>query len=150
MSEPPIDPITYLVYLEDDAIPLQGNATFGNHLDNDIVVAGEDVLDFHLRIEVGERGPVAIPLGEATMTVNGEERSLPLPLGVGDTLSIGQSVMQLGMEVERASLIDGWSLVSSEGMHCAALQADVLVGRSADAAQRKLARSREHQVRRAV
>ena len=49
--------LTYLFYIDDDVVPLQGNLTLGNHLDNDIVIAGEDVADFHVRVSVSGRDP---------------------------------------------------------------------------------------------
>ena len=61
-----MDELSYLLHYDDDSIPLEANMTVGNHLDNDIMVPGEDVADFHLRIEMTDRGPVFIPLGEAT------------------------------------------------------------------------------------
>ena len=92
--------ISYLLYWEDDTIPIEGNMTFGNHLDNDIVVPGEDVADFHARIDLSDRGPVVIPLGDATVNVNGQERASPVQLIPGDTVGIGQAMLQVGIEVE--------------------------------------------------
>ncbi len=92
--------ISYLLYWDDDTIPINGNMTFGNHLDNDIVVPGEDVADFHARVDLSERGPVVIPLGDATVSVNGQERASPVQLIIGDTVGIGQEMLQVGIEVE--------------------------------------------------
>ena len=92
--------ISYLLYWDDDTIPINGNMTFGNHLDNDIVVPGEDVADFHARVDLSERGPVVIPLGDATVSVNGQERASPVQLIIGDTVGIGQEMLQVGIEVD--------------------------------------------------
>ena len=41
--------------------PVQGNLTLGRHLDNDVIVPGEDVLDYHVRLELSARGLVVHP-----------------------------------------------------------------------------------------
>lgn len=104
--------ISYLLYWDDDTIPIEGNMTFGNHLENDIVVPGEDVADFHARIDLSDRGPVVIPLGPSTVSVNGRERAAPLQLIIGDVVGIGQATMQIGIEVEANSPteVDQWFL----------------------------------------
>ena len=113
---PPLECLSYLIYFDDDAIPLEQSMTFGNHLDNDVVVAGEDVGDFHVRMELTDRGPVAIPLGEATCNVNGAEFAQPIRLVIGDTLCIGQATMQVGVEIEmRGDEPTQWFLVDDEG-----------------------------------
>ena len=58
---PQVSDLEYILVLEGEQIPLGGSVTLGRHLDNDLVLAGEDVLDYHLRIEVGVRGPQAFP-----------------------------------------------------------------------------------------
>ena len=39
------------IELDEEQIPLEASLTIGRQLDNDLVIAGEDVLDFHLRLE---------------------------------------------------------------------------------------------------
>ncbi len=51
--------------------------TVGRHLDNDLVIAGEDVRDFHVRIEITERGPRVIVLEGATAYVDESDRKAP-------------------------------------------------------------------------
>ena len=129
-----MDHIAYLLHWDDDAIPLDGSVTLGNHLDNDIVVAGEDVGDYHLRIEVNDRGPVAIPLVNATVTINGREADKPVQLMLGDQLSIGQEVMQIGVELQAENpQIEGWYLVPSDAGDEVPIRGDVSIGRSQDA-----------------
>ncbi|MEM7080122.1 MAG: FHA domain-containing protein [Pseudomonadota bacterium] len=126
--------LTYLLYLDDDTLPLAHAMTLGNHLDNDLVVAGEDVSDFHIRFEVSERGPVAIPLASATVNVNGVETANPVQLIVGDTLSVGSQTMQIGFEVETAASVPvtGWLLVAADGTEYP-LQGHVTLGRASSA-----------------
>ena len=128
-----IDPgLSYLLYWDDDAIPITGNMTFGNHLDNDIIVGGEDVNDFHARVDLTERGPVVIPLGNSTLSVNGQERSKPLQLIIGDVIGIGQATMQIGVEVESRSVSEAahWTLHSDDGASDYPIQGELIVGRA--------------------
>ena len=121
--------VGYLLYWDDDAIPIDGNMTLGNHLDNDVVVPGEDVQDFHVRIDLSERGPVAIPLGDATVNVNGREQASPVQVIIGDVLSIGQVTMQIGVEVEQDQEVDTWALHADEGEHVFDVIGELSVGR---------------------
>ena len=104
------DDVAYLLYWDDDAIPIVGNMTLGNHLDSDLMVAGEDVSDFHARVDLSSRGPVVIPLGDSTVNVNGHETGSPTQLVVGDVLGIGQVTMQIGFEMEQLPEADNWTL----------------------------------------
>ena len=103
--------------------------TLGNHLDNDIVIAGEDVNDFHLRFELTDRGPVLIPLSNATANVNGHEIDRPLRLIIGDVLSVGQDTMQVGVEVESMDAPDRWLLAAEDGSSVE-ISGEVSIGRS--------------------
>lgn len=109
------DTITYLLYVDDDAIPLASSMTLGNHLDNEVMVPGEDVADFHLRVEVTPRGPVFIPLGQATFNINGVETDQPLRAMIGDVLGVGQTTIQVGFEVEQRDGEKTWFLVATDG-----------------------------------
>ena len=91
--------LAYLLYWDDDAIPIDGSMTLGNHLDNDIIVPGEDVNDFHARLDISDRGPVVIPLGSSTISVNGQEYIKPVQIMLGDVLGSGQATMQIGIEI---------------------------------------------------
>lgn len=84
--------------------------TIGRHLDNDLMVAGEDVLDFHLRLEPTDRGARAFPLGEASLIVNGEDRADPVDLVPGDMLTIGVSEIWIGAEPQGRPQADEWWL----------------------------------------
>lgn len=121
---------SYLLYLDDDAIPIDGSMTLGNHLENDVIVPGEDVLDFHLRLEMRNRGPVAIPLGNATVSVNGTEIVDEQPLMLGDVIGIGQVTAQIGVEIEVSADVDSWWLEASNENLRYRIEAEVSVGRS--------------------
>lgn len=133
MSAAPSD-VTYLISIDDDQIPLSANVTIGNQLDNDIVVAGEDVADFHLRVEVTERGPVLIPLGDATVNVNGQETDKPVQVIIGDVIGVGSSTLQIGYELEsEAPRIDNWALSASSDGAMTSINGELTVGRHVDA-----------------
>ena len=125
--------LAYLIYWDDDRVPLEPSMTVGSNLENDLVVAGEDVAEFHLRIEVNDRGPLIIPLNNATVTLNGRELAQPHTVVPGDTLGVGQCVMQIGTEVERASEFYAWRIESTEGSLSVPLRGEVIVGRQEDA-----------------
>ncbi len=124
--------LSYTLQHEGDSIPVAGNLTLGRHIDNDIVIAGEDVLDFHLRIELNERGPQVIPLGNSNFTVNGQELDHAVGLIVGDLLGIGSETLVIGVERELASTIRGWRLVADESGRTTEIGTDLLVGRHPD------------------
>ena len=111
-----METLTYLLYIEDDVIPLEGSLTLGNHLDNDVIIAGEDVADFHLRVAVSERGPELIPLGQATVNVNGYEHGEPVRVIIGDVIGVGAETIQVGVEEEISEFrVDAWQLVPEAG-----------------------------------
>ena len=122
--------IGYLIYLDDDTIPLAASLTMGKHLDNDIVIPGEDVSDYHLRVELSERGPVFIPLGESTINVNGHEHARPIQVIIGDVIGVGQTTLQVSVEQEHAPEADRWSLHASDGALHIDLAGDLTVGRT--------------------
>lgn len=124
--------LTYLLRFDDEVLPLSGNMTIGRHLDCDAMVAGEDVLDYHLRIEVDERGPTAYPLQDATFSVNGTERAAPLGLVVGDTLGVGSMMLQIGVERETAAEAEEWWLYEEFGDDVVRIDRDLLIGRQGD------------------
>jgi len=130
----PGEDLSYLLYWDDDAIPITGSMTLGNHLDNDLIVPGEDVQDFHLRIDMSERGPVAIPLGSATVNINGREQASPVQVIIGDVIGIGQVIMQIGIEVEgtggdAGAEIESWAIHGDEGEHVFEVEGELSIGR---------------------
>ena len=133
--------ISYLLYWDDDSIPIDGNMTLGNHLDNDIVVPGEDVSDYHARIDLSDRGPVVIPLGNATVSVNGHEAAAPVRLMIGDVLGIGQATMQIGIEQEGVVEAESWTLGRPRTLEAefAELEAEDAVNAELEALKRRVA-----------
>lgn len=121
--------ISYLLKLDVETVPIDGHLTLGRHIDNDVIIAGEDVLDFHLRIEPGERGPMIVPLGNATYALNGREIDASRGVIPGDTLGIGPVSIQIGVEREHADAIDAWVLVDEDTERVHDVAADLLVGR---------------------
>lgn len=105
----PVD-LEYIVCIDDEQYPLTKSLTIGRHLDNDVVVAGEDVLDFHLRLEPTPRGPRVIPLGEATAIVNGTDQAQAAGLIHGDVLTVGQSEVHFETAGRSAQQADEWWL----------------------------------------
>lgn len=108
--------IQYFLNFEGELIPLSGSITLGRHLDNDLLLSGEDVLDYHLRLELGRRGPRAIPLGEASLRVNGQDRSEALGLMPADQLEIGQNLLTLTAAPEKGDQPGGWRLHGPDGV----------------------------------
>lgn len=102
--------IQYFLVVDGDRVPVEGPFTIGRHLDNDLLLAGEDVLDYHLRLELTDRGLWVEPLGEATLRVNGESRGDGMGLMPGDTLEVGQTSVGVQFEVLHPSEADEWRL----------------------------------------
>src|SRR5690606_26687162 len=95
---------------------------------------GEDVLDYHLRIELGDRGPRALPLGEASLRVNGRDLAHGVGLMPGDRLEVGQHVLELTFEPAGPPQAEAWWLCGQGGEH--ALVDEAGVGRGEDNAIR--------------
>jgi pSer/pThr/pTyr-binding forkhead associated (FHA) protein len=95
---------------QDEQIEVAGSLTVGRHLENDLMIAGEDVLDYHVRIEPTLRGITAHPLGEATVNVNGVEHDEPVGLMVGDTLKIGQVRVTVAVQYDGGVEAEQWWL----------------------------------------
>lgn len=127
----PID-LEYFLVLDGDEYPLTASLTIGRHLDNDVVVAGEDVLDFHLRIEPTDRGPRVHPLGEATVTLNGSDKDHPVGLVAGDVLRVGQHDITFRCQPKRASEAEEWLLLSDAGDATYRIAGTLNVGRAED------------------
>jgi len=102
--------LEYVICVDGDEFPLEGSLTIGRHLDNDVVVAGEDVLDFHLRLEPTDRGPRVFPLGEATVILNGQDQAETVGLACGDVLQVGQSEVTFRIVTRHPSEADEWWL----------------------------------------
>jgi len=124
-----VSDLEYILVLEDERIPLEGSVTLGRHLDNDLVLAGEDVLDYHLRIEVGARGPKALPLGAASLRLNGVDLTEAVGLVPGDRLEIGQETLVVEVERNADPEADEWRLHGASGGSAYPVHGELSVGR---------------------
>jgi len=89
--------LTYALALPDDPEPfwLSGTVTLGKHLDNDLVIAGEDVRDFHARIELNVRGPRVTPIDGATVLVDDAPVEAPVGVMPDEEIVLGQHRLRL-------------------------------------------------------
>ena len=124
--------LTFLIRFDSEMLPVSGNVTLGRHLDCDVVVAGEDVLDYHLRLEVDSRGPVVHPLQDATFSVNGTERNRSHGLAPGDLLGVGSMTLEIGVERELPAEAEEWWLYEEFGEHAVRVRDDIVIGRQGD------------------
>lgn len=97
---------------DDERFPLTGNITIGRHMDNDLVVAGEDVRDYHARLELTARGPRIFPLEDANLLVDDVAVEHSRGLMPGDTLVIGQHRLSLLSEQPEQSI--HWALYAPD------------------------------------
>jgi len=88
----------WLELLDEERFELTGNITIGRHLDNDLMVAGEDVRDYHARLELTPRGPRIFPLQKASLLVDDVAVEQFRGLMPGDTLLMGQHQITLTSE----------------------------------------------------
>ena len=107
---PQMTDLEFIICLDGDEFPLRESLTIGRHLDNDVVVAGEEILDFHLRLEPTDRGPRVFPLGEATAMLNGQDQAEPAGLVHGDVLRVGQYDITFRTLTEQPSEVEEWWL----------------------------------------
>ena len=127
----PLD-LEYFVRLDDDEIAFGDSLTVGRHLNNDVIVAGEDVLDYHLRIEATPHGPRVHPLGEGTLTVNDQLYGEPRGLIPGDRLTVGQTDMTLVVRRLDPPAVDEWWLHGTYGREPLQLDRPMTIGRGDD------------------
>lgn len=127
----PID-LEYFILVDGDEIPFHDNLTVGRHLNNDIIVAGEDVLDYHLRIEATPRGPRVHPLGEGTLTVNDQLYGEPRGLIPDHRLTVGQTDMTIVVRPQAPPPVDEWWLHGTYGREPLRLDRPTTIGRGDD------------------
>ena len=109
---------------------LARNVTVGRHLDNDLVIAGEDVRDFHVRIETTARGPRVYVLEGAAAHRNQHPIEGSAGLRPGDELILGHH--RLRLDAEPSATACGWKLHRvGDGVGLAVL-AELKVGRATD------------------
>ena len=123
----------YTVVLQGETgarFPLAGSVTVGRHLDNDVVIAGEDVRDFHVRIETGERGPRVVVLQDAIAHRNQIPVDGSVGMRPGDELVLGHHRLRLDMETTTAPC--DWKLYRIGDGLGVAITSWLSVGRASD------------------
>lgn len=122
--------IEFFIFCDDERYPLAEGLTAGRHLDNDLICAGEDVLDYHLRVERGPRGPRVYPLGSAVLTVNDQVYRHALGVLPGDRLQVGQTVLEVQARRRHPAQADGWWLRASNSEDAYRIDRTLCVGRA--------------------
>ncbi len=69
--------------------------TIGRHLNNDMIVAGEDVLDYHARGQLDERGLQIVPLNDSVLEINGILVSEPWRMVPADEIRLGSQRFEI-------------------------------------------------------
>ncbi len=124
--------ITIFVVCDGEDYELVDNLTIGRHLDNDLVVAGEDILDYHARIERVDRGVKVHPLLDATVSLGQQDFSTPVNLCPMDSLSLGQARLSIRVEDESTISTASWSLRHVDGS-ITPITSSLTLGRAEDA-----------------
>jgi pSer/pThr/pTyr-binding forkhead associated (FHA) protein len=107
--------------------PLERTVTVGRHLANDLVLAGEDVRDFHVRVEIGERGPRVIALEHATAHVGEQVINETHGVMPGDVIVIGHH--RIRVDLDASGPVYGWTIHDMRELNAIPLDGEVLVGR---------------------
>ncbi len=128
----PADVSLFLRLLDDEErIEVVDSATIGRHLDNDLIVPGEAVADFHARLARAERGMLIASIADAPVRVNGRAISQPTGVAPGDVIEIGHSDVLLEQEGDSDPGFV-WQLVARTGSSVARLDQEMLIGRGED------------------
>lgn len=110
-------------------IPLSGSVTAGRHVDNDILLAGEDVRDFHFRLRVSEREVTITVLPNAVVEVNGVAIDSQTSLIVDDRLTLGQETFRLLHTAADDERMESWALRGFDNQLSQVVTGEVVVGR---------------------
>lgn len=126
------DPRYLLVALDAQDAPfeVEGNATLGRHIDNDFIIAGEDVYDYHARVTVTPRGLRVVPLDDAPLLVGETPVASVHGLAPGDVITIGQHHIRIDVEDRGPS--GGWRLCGSGDPAGVRINDRLTVGRGDD------------------
>jgi pSer/pThr/pTyr-binding forkhead associated (FHA) protein len=121
--------LKYFISLDDEEIPLEGSLTIGRHMENDVIVPGEDVLDYHLRVEPTSRGLKVYPLGEASLKLNDRNYSEARGLVIGDVLLVGQNELVVIAKPVNPPQADEWWLYGEGERNVHRVGAEMVIGR---------------------
>ena len=130
--------LTFALALPDDPEPywLSGTVTLGKHLDNDVVIAGEDVRDFHARIEVHARGPRVTPIDGATVHVDDAPVGEPIGVMPDEEIVLGQHRLRVLAAGQRPR--GHWALHEPGSTDGIVIGPELLVGRAEECGLRIL------------
>jgi pSer/pThr/pTyr-binding forkhead associated (FHA) protein len=115
---------------DDEPFEVSDNVTVGRHIDNDFVIAGEDVRDYHARITVTPRGLRVVPLEEAPLLVGEVPVASVHGLAPGDVITIGQH--EIRVEVIDARAAGSWKLCAGGDAAGVSVHEALAVGRGED------------------
>lgn len=128
----PAELTLFLRVLDDDErLAVTDSATVGRHLDNDLIVAGEAVADFHARLARADRGLMVASIAESPIRINGRTIERPTGVAPGDVIEIGHS----DLLVEQSGESDpgfSWQLVGEGEGSVVDLGDELLIGRGDD------------------
>jgi pSer/pThr/pTyr-binding forkhead associated (FHA) protein len=124
--------ITIFIECDGEDYELLDNLTIGRHLDNDLVIAGEDILDYHARLERVDRGVKVHPLLDATVSLGQQDFSTPVNLTPLDNMTLGQTQLRIRVQDESSISTAGWSLRHVGGARTV-IDSSLSVGRAEDA-----------------
>ncbi len=115
--------LRYGLELPDDPNPvwLDGPVTIGRHLDNDLVLGGEDVRDFHVRLEPNARGLRLIVLDGSAVHIGDIAVEGTYGLMPDDEIEIGRNVIRV--------MVDGTSGTCRWALHEPGAARGIAVGR---------------------
>ena len=121
--------LEYFIFFDGDEIPIQESLTVGRHLNNDVIIAGEDVLDYHLRIEATPNGPRVHPLAEGTLMVNDQHYGEARGLIHGDRVTVGQTDLTITVRPHDPPAVTDWWLHGTYGREPLKLDRPLTIGR---------------------
>jgi pSer/pThr/pTyr-binding forkhead associated (FHA) protein len=106
------------------------DVTLGKHFDNDFVVAGEDVSDFHARVEVDMRAVRLVPLAGCVVQLGDRVLTDPYGMMPGDRFALGLHWVRLELDTDAPLDVElRWALVSRRGQRWPIAATDLVVGR---------------------
>ena len=124
---------SYVITTGDDIdFPLEGPITVGRHLDNDLMLAGEDIKDYHLRLQVSIRGPRMNLLRGAVVRLNTQTIDCDVELVPGDVIAIGQETLKITHTPDQTERMDKWSIHGFDNAFNVEVGAGLTVGRHGD------------------
>ena len=133
------DEVSYYIVHDGEEYLVEDSLTVGRHLDNDVMVAGEDVLDYHARVQLSDRGLQVHPLLDATVTIHDRVFNSPVSVTALDEIWVGQESIHIEARVsEGFQQATEWELLelgenSSMRTPLPSDVAQIVVGRAPDA-----------------